>query len=332
MRSAVPKDSEEAKALVGSLRQHADNKVCFDCPQKNPSWCSATYGIFLCMDCSGRHRGLGVHLSFVRSADLDSWTPEEALRMALGGNAAARQFFKQHGCDDPKTRYTSPAAQMYRKRLDRLVGERVRGTTEEKPSESERVVTTGVSTEAKKEPEVTSVSSPVAQPSVINLPSKTGKKLGTSKKKGFGGAQKVEEGTIKETSDPVPETLLHDDVKSEEVHRPETDPVGGTTHSVSPGDRFRGLGNPAFQTEKLDSTPSANNGPDYSGVGSQSYQPQQAIRSDSGITGGNSGSGYSTSLQETLWQVSEAWDSLKETANRSREEWGNKVKEFLDDL
>ncbi|KAH9601552.1 Arf GTPase activating protein [Trypanosoma melophagium] len=329
MRSTVPKDSDEAKALVASLRQLADNKVCFDCPQKNPSWCSATYGIFLCMDCSGRHRGLGVHLSFVRSADLDSWTPEEALRMTLGGNAAARQFFKEHGCDDPKTRYTFPAAQMYRKRLDRLVLERVKGTREEKSSENERVVATGVPPEAEKEPEVASVSSPVAQPSVINLPSKTGKKLGTAKKKGFGGAQKVEEGAIKETSNPVPETLLHDDVNSEGVRRPETDPVSGATPSVSPRDRFRGLGNPAFQTEKLDVTASANNGPDFSGVGSQSYQPQQVSRSDAG---GSSGAGYSSSFQETLWQVSEAWDSLKESANRSREQWGNKVKEFLDDL
>ena len=49
-------------------------------------------------DCSGVHRSLGVHISAVKSANMDRWTTEELDTFkASGGNDAARAFFSQHG-------------------------------------------------------------------------------------------------------------------------------------------------------------------------------------------------------------------------------------------
>ena len=42
--------------------------------------------MFLCIRCAGIHRNLGVHISRVKSVNLDSWTPEQmdvSMKLAL---------------------------------------------------------------------------------------------------------------------------------------------------------------------------------------------------------------------------------------------------------
>lgn len=115
---------EDAAAFKRMLIADPENKKCFECGYPNPMWCDISHGVFICLNCSGKHRGLGVHLVFVRSATIDDWTswqPEKLRQMEIGGNKRARLFFERNGvppsgdCSKPalQARYEHNAALMY---------------------------------------------------------------------------------------------------------------------------------------------------------------------------------------------------------------------------
>lgn len=81
---------------LAALQKEAGNNICCDCNAPSPQWASPKFGIFICLTCAGVHRGLGVHISFVRSISMDAFKANEIERMRLGGNENWRKFFEEH--------------------------------------------------------------------------------------------------------------------------------------------------------------------------------------------------------------------------------------------
>merc|ERR1712166_1211010 len=123
MSCGKAEQSPETIATFKKLRQISANKMCFDCARKGASWASVHMGVFICLDCAGRHRQLGVHLSFVRSVELDEWTEENRAKMICSGNAKCHEYMKKKGGshlnspNELKQKYSSNAAQMYREQV-----------------------------------------------------------------------------------------------------------------------------------------------------------------------------------------------------------------------
>jgi len=108
--------STDHKRVFSQLRT-GDNTTCVDCAQRNPQWASFSLGIYLCIDCSGFHRSIGVTYSKVRSLVLDKWTEDQLQMMKSGGNKQIKDFFQQQQYPSNlsiEQRYTSPTTQIYR--------------------------------------------------------------------------------------------------------------------------------------------------------------------------------------------------------------------------
>ncbi|KAK3303533.1 uncharacterized protein B0T15DRAFT_540484 [Chaetomium strumarium] len=80
---------------IKNLLKLEPNKVCADCKRnKHPRWASWNLGVFICIRCSGIHRGMGTHISRVKSVDLDAWTDEQLQSILNWGNARANKYWE----------------------------------------------------------------------------------------------------------------------------------------------------------------------------------------------------------------------------------------------
>ncbi len=112
-----------AATIQREIRELPGNKSCVDCNTRNPQWASVSYGTLMCLECSGKHRSLGVHLSFVRSIQMDSWTEKQIKVMRIGGNKKFQEFLKEKNVDnsmDIRKKYYLEECALYRLRLQAL--------------------------------------------------------------------------------------------------------------------------------------------------------------------------------------------------------------------
>jgi ADP-ribosylation factor GTPase-activating protein 1 len=131
-----------------------ESKVCFECGAHAPQWCALLHGLFVCLECSGVHRSLGTHLSFVRSLTMDGWQPEKLKLMLTGGNGKAKAFFKAKGIADLPIRekYATDGALMYKDKLAAEAAGKVFKESEWKPPERKQTYVSQAQNQARPEP------------------------------------------------------------------------------------------------------------------------------------------------------------------------------------
>ncbi|KAH7956511.1 hypothetical protein HPB52_010152 [Rhipicephalus sanguineus] len=90
------------------------NELCCDCRSPGPCWASINLGITLCIECSGIHRSLGVHVSKVRSLTLDTWEPEILKVMAELGNTVINSVYEARVDENVAVRATPDCSRSVR--------------------------------------------------------------------------------------------------------------------------------------------------------------------------------------------------------------------------
>ncbi|CAI7588990.1 unnamed protein product [Penicillium bialowiezense] len=94
-RRPTPGQAAQNSQTIKGLLKLEHNKICADCKRnKHPRWASWNLGVFVCIRCSGIHRGMGTHISRVKSVDLDAWTDEQLQSVVKWGNSRANKYWE----------------------------------------------------------------------------------------------------------------------------------------------------------------------------------------------------------------------------------------------
>ncbi|XP_034754176.1 stromal membrane-associated protein 1 isoform X1 [Etheostoma cragini] len=112
-REKAQKLNEQHQAILSKLLREEHNKFCADCEAKGPRWASWNLGVFMCIRCAGIHRNLGVHISRVKSVNLDQWTTEQIQSMVDMGNSRAKQLYEAYLPENFRRPQTDQAVEVF---------------------------------------------------------------------------------------------------------------------------------------------------------------------------------------------------------------------------
>ncbi|XP_073488359.1 arf-GAP with SH3 domain, ANK repeat and PH domain-containing protein 1 isoform X2 [Aquarana catesbeiana] len=82
------------KAIIEDVQKTPGNYVCCDCGSQDPTWLSTNLGILTCIECSGIHREMGVHISRIQSLELDKLGTSELLLAKNVGNNSFNEIME----------------------------------------------------------------------------------------------------------------------------------------------------------------------------------------------------------------------------------------------
>uniref|UniRef100_A0A672P092 Arf-GAP with SH3 domain, ANK repeat and PH domain-containing protein 1-like n=1 Tax=Sinocyclocheilus grahami TaxID=75366 RepID=A0A672P092_SINGR len=83
-----------AKTIIEDVLRMPGNEVCCDCGAPEPKWLSTNLGILTCIECSGIHREMGVHISRIQSMELDKLGTSELLLAKNVGNSSFNEILE----------------------------------------------------------------------------------------------------------------------------------------------------------------------------------------------------------------------------------------------
>ncbi|XP_032271380.1 arf-GAP with SH3 domain, ANK repeat and PH domain-containing protein 1 isoform X7 [Phoca vitulina] len=102
------------KAIIEDVQRLPGNDVCCDCGSSEPTWLSTNLGILTCIECSGIHREMGVHISRIQSLELDKLGTSELLLAKNVGNNSFNDIMEAN-LPSPSTKPTPSSDMTVRK-------------------------------------------------------------------------------------------------------------------------------------------------------------------------------------------------------------------------
>ena len=82
------------KTLMKKYLSRPENQFCADCKRPSPTWASLNIGVFVCIKCSGCHREIGVHITKIKSVELDLWPAKALTDFAKINNEIANAYWE----------------------------------------------------------------------------------------------------------------------------------------------------------------------------------------------------------------------------------------------